>query len=82
MGHRGVGYPHKGGAVQVFPEVSPDSLLSTPPSLSWALLPLESLAGFLLSVSNTSRVARLRIPFPQTGTWFLTLRSLCGLGPR
>ncbi|XP_012380144.1 transmembrane protein 8B isoform X3 [Dasypus novemcinctus] len=41
----------------------------------------ESLAGFLLSVSATSRVARLRIPFPQTGTWFLTLRSLCGLGP-
>ncbi|KAM5258383.1 transmembrane protein 8B isoform 5-T8 [Hipposideros larvatus] len=42
----------------------------------------ESLAGFLLSVSATSRVARLRIPFPQTGTWFLTLRSLCGAGPR
>ncbi|XP_036289254.1 transmembrane protein 8B [Pipistrellus kuhlii] len=42
----------------------------------------ESLAGFLLSVSATSRVARLRIPFPQTGTWFLSLRSLCGAGPR
>ncbi|KAM9083327.1 transmembrane protein 8B isoform 6-T6 [Megaptera novaeangliae] len=42
----------------------------------------ESLAGFLLTVSATSRVARLRIPFPQTGTWFLTLRSLCGVGPR
>nr|XP_048276146.1 transmembrane protein 8B isoform X1 [Myodes glareolus] len=42
----------------------------------------ESLAGFLLSVSVTSRAARLRIPFPQTGTWFLTLRSLCGVGPR
>ncbi|XP_027259022.1 transmembrane protein 8B isoform X7 [Cricetulus griseus] len=42
----------------------------------------ESLAGFLFSVSVTSRVARLRIPFPQTGTWFLTLRSLCGVGPR
>ncbi|XP_026642445.1 transmembrane protein 8B isoform X4 [Microtus ochrogaster] len=42
----------------------------------------ESLSGFLLSVSVTSRVARLRIPFPQTGTWFLTLRSLCGVGPR
>nr|XP_045003249.1 transmembrane protein 8B isoform X4 [Jaculus jaculus] len=42
----------------------------------------ESLVGFLLSVSATSRVARLRIPFPQTGTWFLTLRSLCGVGPR
>lgn len=42
----------------------------------------ESLAGFLLSVSATSRAARLRIPFPQTGTWFLTLRSLCGAGPR
>ncbi|XP_016043516.1 transmembrane protein 8B isoform X3 [Erinaceus europaeus] len=42
----------------------------------------ESLTGFLLSVSATSRVARLRIPFPQTGTWFLTLRSLCGVGPR
>ncbi|XP_032491105.1 transmembrane protein 8B isoform X1 [Phocoena sinus] len=42
----------------------------------------ESLAGFLLTVSATSRVARLRIPFPQTGTWFLTLRSLCGAGPR
>ncbi|XP_037347763.1 transmembrane protein 8B isoform X2 [Talpa occidentalis] len=42
----------------------------------------ESLAGFLLAVSASSRVARLRIPFPQTGTWFLTLRSLCGVGPR
>ncbi|XP_025137487.1 transmembrane protein 8B isoform X1 [Bubalus kerabau] len=42
----------------------------------------ESLAGFLLTVSASSRVARLRIPFPQTGTWFLTLRSLCGVGPR
>ncbi|XP_036033377.1 transmembrane protein 8B isoform X5 [Onychomys torridus] len=42
----------------------------------------ESLAGFPISVSVTSRVARLRIPFPQTGTWFLTLRSLCGVGPR
>ncbi|XP_063081598.1 transmembrane protein 8B isoform X3 [Cavia porcellus] len=42
----------------------------------------ESLAGFLLAVSATSRVSRLRIPFPQTGTWFLTLRSLCGVGPR
>ncbi|XP_017655926.2 transmembrane protein 8B isoform X2 [Nannospalax galili] len=42
----------------------------------------ESLAGFLFLVSATSRVARLRIPFPQTGTWFLTLRSLCGVGPR
>lgn len=47
-----------------------------------ALLPSESLAGFLLSVSADSRMARLRIPFPQTGTWFLTLRSLCGVGPR
>ncbi|XP_055972987.1 transmembrane protein 8B [Sorex fumeus] len=42
----------------------------------------ESLAGSLLSVSADSRTARLRIPFPQTGTWFLTLRSLCGVGPR
>lgn len=71
----------RGGGILV-----PDPTLTAPPYLSlvlpFPLLPSESLAGFLLSVSATSRVARLRIPFPQTGTWFLTLRSLCGAGPR
>ncbi|XP_067399679.1 transmembrane protein 8B [Emydura macquarii macquarii] len=36
-----------------------------------------SLAGFLLSVNSTASVARLRIPYPQTGSWYLSLRSLC-----
>ncbi|CAM5112379.1 unnamed protein product [Eretmochelys imbricata] len=36
-----------------------------------------SLAGFLLSVNSTASLARLRIPYPQTGSWYLSLRSLC-----
>uniref|UniRef100_A0A8C5LZE6 Transmembrane protein 8B n=1 Tax=Leptobrachium leishanense TaxID=445787 RepID=A0A8C5LZE6_9ANUR len=38
----------------------------------------ESLAGFSMSVNGTDPVSRLRIPYPQTGTWYLSLRSLCG----
>ncbi|XP_009982729.1 PREDICTED: transmembrane protein 8B, partial [Tauraco erythrolophus] len=37
----------------------------------------ESLAGFLLSVNATASLSRLRIPYPQTGSWYLSLRSLC-----
>ncbi|XP_030322710.1 transmembrane protein 8B [Calypte anna] len=37
----------------------------------------ESLAGFLLSVNTTASLSRLRIPYPQTGSWYLSLRSLC-----
>ncbi|KYO44065.1 hypothetical protein Y1Q_0017426 [Alligator mississippiensis] len=37
----------------------------------------ESLAGFLLSVNATANLSRLRIPYPQTGSWYLSLRSLC-----
>ncbi|XP_009071964.1 PREDICTED: transmembrane protein 8B, partial [Acanthisitta chloris] len=44
------------------------------PELSW---PTESLAGFLLSVNATASISRLRIPYPQTGSWYLSLRSLC-----
>uniref|UniRef100_A0A668A332 Transmembrane protein 8B n=1 Tax=Myripristis murdjan TaxID=586833 RepID=A0A668A332_9TELE len=38
---------------------------------------LESVAGFLLSVNASSNITKLRIPYPQTGTWYLSLRSLC-----
>nr|XP_016854561.1 PREDICTED: transmembrane protein 8B isoform X2 [Anolis carolinensis] len=37
----------------------------------------EHLAGFLLSLNATVPLARLRIPYPQTGSWYLSLRSLC-----
>ncbi|XP_023674072.2 transmembrane protein 8B isoform X1 [Paramormyrops kingsleyae] len=37
----------------------------------------ESIAGFILSVNATSNITKLRIPYPQTGTWYLSLRSLC-----
>ncbi|XP_026994404.1 transmembrane protein 8B [Tachysurus fulvidraco] len=36
----------------------------------------ESVSGFLLSVNTTTNITKLRIPYPQTGTWFLSLRSL------
>ncbi|TFJ96899.1 Adenylate kinase (ATP-AMP transphosphorylase) [Platysternon megacephalum] len=36
-----------------------------------------SLTGFLLSVNSTASLARSRIPYPQTGSWYLSLRSLC-----
>ncbi|XP_028917285.1 transmembrane protein 8B isoform X1 [Ornithorhynchus anatinus] len=42
----------------------------------------DSLSGFLLSVNASSNVAQLRLPFPQTGSWYLSLRSLCASGPR
>ncbi|GCB63840.1 hypothetical protein scyTo_0014685, partial [Scyliorhinus torazame] len=37
----------------------------------------ETSAGFLLLVNSTSNVTRLRLPYPQTGNWYITLRSLC-----
>eukprot|EP00079_Xenopus_tropicalis_P013899 XP_002943473.2 PREDICTED: transmembrane protein 8A isoform X2 [Xenopus tropicalis] len=37
----------------------------------------ESLSGFSVSVNMADPVSRLRIPYPQTGTWYLSLRSLC-----
>ncbi|XP_048359547.1 transmembrane protein 8B [Sphaerodactylus townsendi] len=37
----------------------------------------ELLAGFLLSINATAPITRLRIPFPQTGSWYLSLRTLC-----
>ncbi|KAM6469743.1 transmembrane protein 8B isoform 2-T2 [Liasis olivaceus] len=42
----------------------------------------ELLAGFLLSINATSPFARLRIPYPQTGSWYLSLRSLCATDRR
>lgn len=37
----------------------------------------ESTAGFFLSVNASTNITKLRIPYPQTGTWYLSLRSLC-----
>uniref|UniRef100_A0A3P8ZXH6 EGF-like domain-containing protein n=1 Tax=Esox lucius TaxID=8010 RepID=A0A3P8ZXH6_ESOLU len=39
-----------------------------------------SISGFLLSVNSSSNITKLRIPYPQTGTWYLSLRSLCSSG--
>nr|XP_057926791.1 transmembrane protein 8B isoform X2 [Doryrhamphus excisus]XP_057926792.1 transmembrane protein 8B isoform X2 [Doryrhamphus excisus] len=37
----------------------------------------ESVAGFFLSLNTSTNITKLRIPYPQTGTWYLSLRSLC-----
>ncbi|XP_073468167.1 transmembrane protein 8B [Aquarana catesbeiana] len=37
----------------------------------------DSLSGFSLSVNSSNSLSRLRIPYPQTGTWYLSLRSMC-----
>uniref|UniRef100_A0A8C2DSZ8 Transmembrane protein 8B n=2 Tax=Cyprinus carpio TaxID=7962 RepID=A0A8C2DSZ8_CYPCA len=37
----------------------------------------ESVSGFHLSINTTANITKLRIPYPQTGTWYLSLRSLC-----
>ncbi|XP_061119624.1 transmembrane protein 8B-like [Conger conger] len=47
------------------------------PDNSTAKCKSESVTGFALSVNGTSNVTKLRIPYPQTGTWYLSLRSLC-----
>ncbi|NXJ72844.1 TMM8B protein, partial [Rostratula benghalensis] len=38
---------------------------------------MESLAGFLLSVNATASLSHLQIPYPPTGSWYLSLHSLC-----
>lgn len=48
-----------------------------PPPLSFCLFLVELLAGFLLSLNASVPLSRLRIPYPQTGNWYLSLRSLC-----
>ncbi|XP_039614539.1 transmembrane protein 8B isoform X1 [Polypterus senegalus] len=40
----------------------------------------ESSAGFVLTVNSSTNVTKLRIPYPQTGTWYLSLHSLCATG--
>lgn len=37
----------------------------------------DSVSGFQLSINTTANITKLRIPYPQTGTWYLSLRSLC-----
>ncbi|XP_051972132.1 transmembrane protein 8B-like isoform X3 [Xyrauchen texanus] len=37
----------------------------------------ESVSGFQISINTTTNITKLRIPYPQTGTWYLSLRSLC-----
>ncbi|XP_016416682.1 uncharacterized protein LOC107746867, partial [Sinocyclocheilus rhinocerous] len=37
----------------------------------------KSVSGFNLSINTTANITKLRIPYPQTGTWYLSLRSLC-----
>lgn len=45
----------------------------------WLFSPnAESVAGFFLSLNTSANITKLRIPYPQTGTWYLSLRSLCG----
>ncbi|XP_062903810.1 transmembrane protein 8B isoform X1 [Mobula hypostoma] len=40
----------------------------------------ETSAGFALLVDSTSNVTRMHVPYPQTGNWYITLRSLCAAG--
>lgn len=79
LGGAGWGHPdagaclrwlEQGGGLSRVPSRSAQPPLSLP-------VPTESLAGFLLSVNATANLSRLRIPYPQTGSWYLSLRSLC-----
>ncbi|XP_055488086.1 transmembrane protein 8B [Leucoraja erinacea] len=40
----------------------------------------ERSAGFALLVNASSNITRLHIPYPQTGTWYISLRTLCAVG--
>ncbi|KAG9354267.1 hypothetical protein JZ751_012391 [Albula glossodonta] len=66
----------KGENITVFGCLNHGMPLSIPDNFT-AKCESESITGFALSVNGISNVTKLRIPYPQTGTWYLSLRSLC-----